>query len=242
MILADIGNTSIHFGIEKNEHLIDTFRLYNKDITLSLLRSKLKKYKFQEIIACSVAPSISCYFKRLRRKVYFVGKDIIVPVKSLYNKNEIGQDRLVNVFSALYFYPQAKIIVDFGTAITVDFISKKGAYLGGFIFPGINLYLRSLGRCELLPDNIKLIECGSSFIPKNTLSSISEGVKEGFPLMVNSFILKYKKILEKKQRVKKIDIIVTGGESYILQKKLDFPYIYDPLLTLKGLLRLKKII
>ena len=128
-------------------------------------------------------------------------------------------------------YPEVKIVIDFGTAITIDFLSKKNDYLGGFILPGINLYLNSLGRCELLPSSIALVP-SISFIPKNTAQSISRGVKEGFSLMLNAFVNKYRKIIERQQN-KKVKVIITGGQSNILRRRLNFSYIYEPLLTLK---------
>ena len=89
---------------------------------------------------------------------------------------------------------------------------------------------------------VKLVNSRCSFIPKDTISSISCGTKEGFSLMVNSFVDKYKRKLEIKQNMRNTKVIVTGGESYVLRNKFNFSYIYDPLLTLKGLLLLKEFI
>ena len=233
MILVDIGNTSLHFGIEKDSKIINNFRIYNKNISLKLLKNTLAKYSENKIIVCSVAPSVTAYFRKLNRKVYFVGEDIIVPVKSLYNEQEVGEDRLVNAFTAREIYPEAKMIIDFGTAITIDFLSKCSNYSGGFILPGIELYLNSLSCCELLPKTT-ILTTRYSFIPKNSAQSISQGLKEGFSFMLNGFVKKYKKLIEKKQN-RKIKIIVTGGQSNILRQRLKFSYIYVPLLTLKGL-------
>ncbi len=238
MILVDIGNTSLHFGVEKDGSIIEDFRVYKKDFNRKNLRNILSRYPGQDIIVCSVAPSVLGYFRKLKRKVYIIGEDIKIPIKSYYNKDEIGQDRLINAFAANSIYPRAKIIVDFGTAITIDILSKKGSYLGGLILPGINLYLNSLSQCELLPDKL-IYKNKYSFIPKNTRESIFAGIGESFPIMINSLVHKYIKTLGKKQH-SKIRVIVTGGESPLLIRKLDFPYIYDPLLTLKGVLFLKK--
>lgn len=241
MLLVDIGNTSIHFGIENKGKIIKSFRVYNKNLTLRRLKEIAKEYASCGIIVCSVVPSLTKRFQRLNRPVYVTGKDIKIPIKCFYNKNEIGQDRLVNAFAAKILYPQTKIIIDFGTAITIDFLSSNGGYLGGIILPGINLYLKALGTCELLPvlpDNIKL-RAVSSFIPKNTKTSISKGLNEGFPFMINGLIGKYSHCFEKRQG-KKTKIIVTGGESKILKKMLNFRYIYAPDLTLNGLILLRR--
>jgi len=240
MILVDIGNTTLHFGIEEGGKIVKNFRVYKEDFSAKRLKAILMRYPGYDIILCSVAPSVLKYFHRVKRNVYLVGKDIKVPIKSYYNKREIGQDRLVNAFAAREIYPDAKIIVDFGTAITIDVLSKKGDYLGGFILPGINLYLNSLKNCELLPKKF-LIKKTHSFIPKDTKESISAGLEESFPLMVNGIIHKYKNIIEKRIGFR-IKIVITGGESNIILGKLNFPYIYDPILTLKGLFLLKKAV
>ena len=86
-------------------------------------------------------------------------------------------------------------------------------------------------------DNI-ILNKETAMIPKNTQASISKGVQEGFPLMVNGLVEKYHNYICRSP--KKTHIIVTGGESRLLRKKLQFPHIYDPLLTLKGLLLIEK--
>jgi len=240
MILVDIGNTSVHFGIEKNGNIIEDFRVYKENFNSRRLKNILRRYPDYDIIVCSVAPSVLKYFRKVKRNVYVVGKDIKVPIKSSYNKKDIGQDRLVDAFAAKNIYPGAKITIDFGTAITIDILSKKGHYLGGLILPGINLYINSLSYCELLSGKLR-VKKSYPFIPKNTQESISAGLKESFSFMINGVIHKYKKVLEKRMHCR-IKVVITGGESSIILKKLDFAYIYDPMLTLKGLFLLRKTV
>ncbi|MCM8773251.1 MAG: type III pantothenate kinase [Candidatus Omnitrophica bacterium] len=235
MILVDIGNTTLHFAIEKDNKIVKDFRIYNKDWHKEHLYKILRDYPNSKFILCSVVPSFTAFFKKvLKSKLLVVGEDIKTPIKCLYNKNDVGQDRLVNVYSALVFYPKARIVIDFGTAITIDFISSQGVYLGGFILPGINLYLDSLKRCALLANRIRLVK-SRVVIPKNTQSSISQGLYEGFSFMINGFIEKYGKLLYRGN----YRVVVTGGESPLLLKRLNFPFIYEPSLILKGFLLLK---
>jgi len=233
MILVDIGNTSLHFGITKKNKIIDDFRLEHKLCTLKKLNSIIKKYPNHEIIVCSVVPKLTKIFSSLKEEVFLVGKNIKVPIKSLYNPREIGQDRLVTAYAAKSLYPDTRIVIDFGTAITIDFLSKNGEYAGGFILPGIKLYLNSLATCALLPNNLFLIK-KTSGIPKDTKTSISMGVIEGFSSMLNGFIKKHRKL----HNVKKGKIVITGGDSVLVKENLDFLYVYEPLICLKGLLLL----
>ncbi|MFH1767533.1 MAG: type III pantothenate kinase [Candidatus Omnitrophota bacterium] len=238
MILVDIGNTTVHFGIERGNRIIKTFRVYNKDVTAKYLESLTKKYPADSMLICSVVPSMTRLFKQTRTRIYFAGRDIKIPIKSFYNPKQIGQDRLVNAYAAKQLYPKAKIIVDFGTAITIDFLAKDGAYLGGLILPGVNLYLESLKKCALLPKKITLRGIPEA-IPRNTLDSISKGIVEGFSSMINGLIHKHKTTMEKKQG-EKIGTLITGGDSPLINKMFRFDYQHDRLLTLKGLLLLKK--
>ena len=66
-----------------------------------------------------------------------MGNNLSVPIKNLYDKKNIGMDRLLGAWSATRLYPQTRLILDFGTAITLDFVSPKKVYQGGIILPGI---------------------------------------------------------------------------------------------------------
>lgn len=237
MIFVDIGNTTVHFGIEESNRLKKAFTVSSDGCTPSYLNTIVKKYPRRDFLICSVAPSKTRLFDSLKQKSYIVGRDITVPMRCHYNKKEIGQDRLVAAFAAHALYPDTRIVIDFGTATTIDFLSQKGEYLGGVILPGIHLYLKTLQRCELLRSDIVLEKCAAG-IPRNTRQSISQGTYYGFSAMVNGLISRYERTL-KKNRHEKLGIVVTGGESALLFNMLEFPYLYDPHLTLNGLFLLK---
>lgn len=239
MILVDLGNTNTHLAKEEKGKLVDILLIRNEEISKRKIKYILRWYKEKEILLCSVAPSFNHYFLYPNIKTYLLGKDIFVPIDCLYNIQQVGMDRLVNAFAVKSLYPRVKIVIDLGTAITIDFISSQGAYLGGIILPGINLYLNSLGKCELLPKRIylKKYKLMPGRIPKDTQTSILKGVKEGFPFMFNAFVKKYKRVL----KIKKEKVIITGGDiNFIDLSMLEFKYLIDPLLTLKGLLFLKE--
>ena len=235
MILVDVGNSFVHFAIEKQDNIIKTFSVPTKDFSLDFLKKEFKSLDSCFII-CSVVPKITEIFKKFKSKKIIVGKDLEVPIKNFYNKKHIGMDRLVGAFSAKSLYPNTRIVIDFGTAITFDFLSKKGAYLGGFIIPGIGSTLRSLEKCAMLPKKIRLIKV-KKIIPKDTEESISKGVIEGFSLMINSLVGKYKKILKILPEEK---IVITGKDALLIKDRFNFKYIYEPFLIFKGLIILKK--
>ena len=188
-----------------------------------------------EIIISSVVPlALARLVAELHRmcisKIIILGRDKTVPIRNRYRiKNEVGQDRLVNAFAAKILYGTPAVIIDFGTAITFDIISKRGDYLGGLILPGIELSLSSLYRNTALLPNVEL-ERASSIIGKDTVSSMRGGILFGFGAMCDGLATKYKKILGKSTKV-----IATGGNSKLMKRYARSIQHVDEDLTLKGL-------
>jgi type III pantothenate kinase len=231
MIVVDIGNTSVHVAWVRKNKIVKMAQINTLGVSGKTLNRVLSKYPDEKIFVCSVVPKITKIFKKLKRKVYVVGEDINVPVRCFYNKKKIGMDRLVGAFAVKKIYPHTRLIIDFGTAITFDFLSGRGDYQGGFILPGIGSTLKVLSSCALLPKKIKLKET-ARLIPRDTRESISKGIEEGFSAMINSLIEKYKKILKFSSK----NVVVTGGDAASILPKLKSTYIYEPFLIIKGLI------
>jgi len=236
IIAVDIGNTNIHFAWFNNGRIIKTAKLPTSKASKSTLTMILPKNYSNNIFICSVVPKVTVLFKKLYSPIYIAGKNLKIPIKCLYNKNEVGMDRLVGVVAAKIIYPESRIVLDFGTAITIDFLSAGGDYQGGIILPGIGSTLRVFANCALLPSKIKFIKIKNA-IPKNTRESINCGLQKGFSAMINSLIKEYKKRLKIPPSAK---IIVTGGEAKLIISELSFTCQYEPYLVLKGLNILSK--
>ena len=127
------------------------------------------------------------------------------------------------------------MIVDFGTAITFDIISKRGDYLGGLILPGIELSLSGLYKNTALLPKVKL-ESSSSIIGKDTVNSMRGGILFGFGAMCDGLAAKYKKILGRS-----IKVIATGGNSKLMKRYSKSIQRVDEDLTLKGLQLISKV-
>jgi type III pantothenate kinase len=239
MILIDVGNTSIHFGLAKdnqgNGFIKDLCRLDSKKPDSKRISAILHKYPSDKVLVCSVVPKVTDIFEKLKSKfknrIFIIGKDIEVPIKSFYNPKKIGIDRLVGAYAAKKLYPRARIIIDFGTAITFDFLSIKGDYQGGFILPGIGSSLKVLEQCALLPKAI-VLKRATRFIPRDTAESISKGMEEGFSAMINRLESRYRAILG---LTTTDTVVITGGDGGFIMDTLEFPYIFDKDLVFKGL-------
>jgi type III pantothenate kinase len=233
-LVIDIGNTNTSFGVFRSNKLVKSCDIPTKRILIGA-DLNLEKAEFNKIIICSVVPKATKIFKtRLRKKSninpLIVGKNIKVPIRNLYrNPRQVGQDRLVNAFAGLKLFGAPLVIVDFGTAITFDLVSEKGAYLGGIIVPGLNISLEALfEKCALLP-KVKLSN-PKSFIGKDTKTSILSGILNGFGCLCDGLIIKLKKKFKKKPIV-----IATGGNVGLMRKFSKQIDKVDKNLTLKGL-------
>jgi len=231
MIAVDAGNTSIHISHFKNGRFRKAKKIPTSGVTKASLKEALSSKLNEKILVCSVVPKVTKIFKSLKMSVYIVGQDITVPISSFYNKRQIGMDRLVGAYAAKKLFPEIRLVLDFGTAITLDFLSKGNVYQGGIILPGIGSTIGVFSKCALLPKRIKFKKTKKS-IPTTTESSIAKGLEEGFSLMINSLVKKYKNKLKIAKNKK---VVVTGGEAKVIISNLNFPFKYEPLLVLKGL-------
>ena len=141
----------------------------------------------------------------------------------------MGQDRLVNAFAAKAIYGSPCVIIDFGTAITFDIVSKRGQYLGGLILPGIEISLASLYEKTALLPKVKLKDA-PYIIGKDTKNSMRGGILFGFGAMCDGLVSRYRKILGKSTKV-----IATGGNASLMKKYAKSIQIVDEDLILKGL-------
>jgi len=231
MILVDIGNTNVTLAFVRNKKFIKIVTVPTNKLSQTFFKKITRSYKDEQLILCSVVPKITTLFKKRFPNLQIVGGNLKVPINCFYDKKKVGPDRLVAAYGAKCLFPSVRFVIDFGTAITLDFLSKKGDYLGGIILPGVGSTLMALSRCAMLPKRLGIKET-KELIPTNTNSSINKGIQEGFSLMINSLIKKYKKKLNILASEK---IVLTGGEAKTIIKKLDFSFAYEPLLVLRGL-------
>jgi len=243
---VDVGNTSIHIGLFNGLKL-----QFKGNIATDAGQNSLKSFlsnisrrinksgiRVDGVIACSVVPKINkilaSALRTFNKKIIFCGRDLTVPVRNLYkNPKAVGQDRLVNAYAGLSLYGKPLIIIDIGTAVTFDLISKKAEYLGGIIAPGINLSLKALGDNTALLPKLALSERPKKLklIGKSTKESMFSGVVLGFSLMVESLVKELKAQLGSDSRA-----ILTGGDSKIIAGYIGCAIdITDEDLTLKGL-------
>jgi len=225
MLLIDIGNTTISYGLIKKDY-IETYSIPKTEYL------KLKYYnKFiSKVFVSSVVPSLDGIIKN-----YFPGKTIFfdyknIPIKiKTKNPKEVGSDRLVNAYAGIHLYSSPLIIIDFGTATTFDIINSKKEYIGGIICPGLELSRQSLSKntAKLPLITLKKPYC---IIGKTTEESMLSGLVIGYEEMIKGLLIRIKKIMPKNTLV-----CSTGGYSKLICENISDINIINPTLTLEGL-------
>ncbi|MCA9407082.1 MAG: type III pantothenate kinase [Candidatus Omnitrophica bacterium] len=227
ILSIDVGNTSVAFGVIRGQ------RVQAVQMVLTTLKSEIfsqqtdrmikkvfKKYpKIEAVVICSVVPQVLKRVLRTlkrnsQRPVYVLGKDLIVPIQNNYKvPAQVGQDRLVCAYAVKMLYGYPAVVIDFGTAITFDFISARGFYEGGIIVPGIQMSTESLFKKTALLPNIESFHGPASLIGKTTEDSILSGIFHGYGAMSDEVIRRISK-----QTNQKTKVILTGGYTKLIRK------------------------
>ncbi len=223
-LLIDIGNTNTSIAVIgksakiKKRYFIHTGKSEVRAEALKRLIGKDLK-EIDSICIVSVVPKflglIKKNLKRIAPKVpiLVIGKNIKVPMVVKYNKpSEVGQDRLVVSFAARQLVGAPLIVVDFGTAVTFDFVNSLGEYAGGLIFPGLRLALESLIKGAALLPNVT-IKASKGILGKDTKSSINKGILLGYAAVCDDFVKRLKDKYGHKTKV-----VATGGDAGLISK------------------------
>lgn len=169
---------------------------------------------------------------RLRAVVYHVGDDMPLPqLHSLGEPNTIGQDRLLNALAAYDTVKQACVVIDAGTAITIDFVDGEGVFQGGAIAPGARMQLRALHEQTAALPTVDLAwpDAFESF-PKSTAQAMLTGVCYGIRGAVRGLVERFAEEYGGYPQV-----VVTGGDAQLLFGADEFIDNIVPHLTLRGI-------
>jgi type III pantothenate kinase len=245
MIAAiDIGNTTTKFAFFEEKEPI--FRLdapsdtnFDVDDYWRLVQENLAPtMSIEGVIICSVVPSLTPVLSKVSvekfgtEPIIFDWSAPIGLVNRYHPPKDVGADRLANAFAAWKTYGADVIIVDIGTAVTLDVVSQDGEYLGGVIAPGVDMGAEALNQKTALLPGVE-VEPVESVLGSDTVSAIRSGLTHGYAAMITGLIAKLKQEQGLTQGTR---ILLTGGHSEIFQNLLsDLAVVVDPDLTLKGL-------
>ena len=231
-LLIDNSNSFSKIRLSDKKELKEWNKIIpTKEITKKTLLSSLKEISFEQVILCSVVPKVATTIKKALNDfpLIEINANQAPPYLQAKQIQGLGNDRIANCLAAHSLYQSPAIIIDAGTVITIDIISKEGKILGGFLFPGLEIaktYLPSSTEQIPLILDLKKVDIGT-----NTKEALQGGIFYGYQGLLESILKQAKQFLPEKHL-----IIATGGDSnfikQILDKKVD---IFNPHLTLEGL-------
>lgn len=248
MILAvDVGNTQTVVGLfDDDDRLVAHWRVSSEaSITADELAVKVEGLlglsgfawgHVEHSIVGSVVPRLTDAWSDALTAMVGEGPLIVGPgLKTgmpidYDNPHEVGADRIVNGVAAIAEYGAPVLVVDFGTATTIDVVDATGAYIGGAIAPGVETSAEALFRKAARLSNVDLTDPGT-VIGRNTRASVQAGLLLGQAAMVDGLVRRTWTEMGCKTRV-----VATGGLAERMVALCETVTDVDVDLTLKGLL------
>jgi len=245
LLCIDVGNTQTVLGAFSGEKLVSRWRIRSDrrrtaDEYSHLIKDLLKGDGIDTSSLNGVA--ISCVVPPARQPLIdmsnasfgidplMIGPGIKTGMSILYdNPKEVGADRIANTVAAYEKYRRALIVIDFGTAITFDVVSSSGDYIGGVIFPGVQISLDALFlKASKLPRvELEIPQC---VVGKDTISSIQSGIIYGYSGLIDSLVVRISNEMGNDPYV-----VATGGSVGLLAGQSEAISEVLPDLTLEGL-------
>ncbi|HNP35432.1 MAG TPA: type III pantothenate kinase [Woeseiaceae bacterium] len=245
VLLLDVGNTRLKWGIGENGEIHRTGHLAQKEIRekgISVLTTRLPRH-MDAVIASNVAGQ--SYATRLAGVIgAHLGLDIhfarstrtACGVTNGYTQpRRLGVDRWMGLIGAWAELGRACLVVDAGTAVTLDALDDKGQHLGGQIIAGTELMARALAQDT---SDIPLARTagskqlvGMEMFARNTRGAVQGGALNALAGAVSNAI----KVL--RSNAYEAELVLTGGDASRILAALDETPLHRPNLVLQGLLR-----
>lgn len=243
MILAlDVGNSQTAAGLLEEGQVRRVLR-FRTDPRRTADETRLWLQQLQSLLGLagpmpplavsSVVPAVSDSFTALASEFDLFQVDhrsrrsfeIMLP-----HPETLGADRIVNAEACLRLYGAPAVVVDAGTATTFEVLDRQRRYLGGAIAPGLRISEAALydRASKLAPVELKPF---SRYIGRTTEEAIAVGVLAGHAAMIDGLLQKTLAELQERE----VQLILTGGCSFLFRPYCATPFLFDPDLTLKGL-------
>ncbi len=246
ILVIDVGNTNITYGVYKGKELVATFRMTTKQPRTSdeygmnimeLLRiHSVDKKDLEGTIIASVVPNVmhsltGAVTRYLGTAPLIVGPGVKTGIKVVTeNPRQIGADRIVDAVAAYEIYGGPVLVLDFGTATTYDLVSEDGSFIACIIAPGIRISAKALweGTAKLPEVEIKKPK---SILAQETVSSMQAGLIYG-QIGQTEYIIRQTK---KETGYDNLKVVATGGLGTMISEETESIQFYNSTLTLDGL-------
>jgi type III pantothenate kinase len=232
-LIVDAGNTYVKVAVFQKDNML-FYESFKKEVFQKKIEKILQEHAAIDRMITSSVTRLSSdtqqFLQNLRIQVHALTHQTKVPFQNRYATPEtLGVDRIALVVAAVTQYPKQNVLViDAGTCITYDFKTDKEVYLGGGISPGIQLRYKTL---NLLTANLPLLEpkMPENYIGNSTENAIHSGVSIGVITEIDGIIDRYKEQFEH------LTVILTGGDTNFLAKRLKNTIFANSKFLLEGL-------
>ncbi|WP_084418806.1 type III pantothenate kinase [Henriciella litoralis] len=250
MLLAiDVGNTNTVFALHDGEDWVamwrsatDSRRTADDHIVWLGPLMDMRKVSVNDVSACvisCVVPQALFNFRNLARRYFAVEPLVVgepdvelgVPIR-IQRPEQVGADRLVAAIGAHIAYPGALIVIDSGTATTLDVVGPDGGFEGGIISPGINLSMRALHDAAAQLPRIA-IQKPERIIGDSTVAAMQTGVFWGYIDLIDGLVRRVKE-----EYAQPMTVIATGGVASLFEGASATIDHYDQTLMESGLLEI----
>lgn len=245
LLVIDVGNTNMEFGIFQDTILIGSFRLMtdtnrtSDEIGLSACeyfrRFDLRPEDVSDVIIASVVPQVmytltSAMKKYFDRDPLVIDEDVEIGL-NFEGDERLGADRAVACVGAMEKYGKPLIILDFGTATTLDVVGADGRYLGGCIAAGMRISTEALFQKAAMLPRVELLK-PARVLSSTTVGQIQAGVVLGY---IGSMEYLIRKTKEEIGYGEKVCVVATGGLVRMVSDNTHMINIVDNQLILDGL-------
>lgn len=246
ILVVDVGNTNITYGVYDGENLAATFRMMSSDpktsdeygmmITSLIKANGVETSNIKGAIIASVVPNIMHSLTRAIQKYLHiipmeVGPGTKTGIKiASDNPKEMGADRIVDVVAAFEKFGGPTLVIDFGTATTYDLVTADGTFRVGITAPGIKISAKALWTDTAKLPEIE-IKKPSSILATETISSMQAGLVYG-QIGQTEYIIRE---VKKESNLPNLKVVATGGLGRLIADETESIDVYDPSLTLEGL-------
>lgn len=231
-LIIDIGNTRVKAAVYDICSLQKKYIFPLNNFNVDCIKVIENMYLIDKYIITNsgnIDTTIATYIKSKEIHIFFDAHTPL-PIENHYETPlTLGKDRLAGVVGAKHLFPSEHcLVIDCGTCITFNFITKDHTFLGGSIAPGLLMRFKAMHEFTA---KLPLIEKGNvdDFIGKDTESALRVGAQLGLVFEIERFIEEYT------QRFGKIRTLFTGGDAEYFAKHLKNKIFAAENLTLTGL-------
>ena len=244
ILLVDVGNTSIVFGLAENNQIKKTYRFKTAtdktaDEYYIMLKPVLDLYDVKDVIISSVVPIVTSALKKMCEKYINPSPMIVGPgIKTgiqlkVDDPKTVGADMIADTAGAMKLYNEA-IIVDLGTA-TKYIYAKNNIFYGCSIAPGVAISMKALVSNAALLPNIELV-CPKKVVATATIACMQSGVIFGAAAQVDGMVERIRDEIKNPN----IPVLATGGLSKLIVPLCKTNIERSEFLTLDGMYEIYK--